>query len=173
VESLEKGNGKTFPRIGDRVECHYEAMFASSGKKFDSSTDRKFDLRGDKGAPLEFVVGRAPCTGWNEGILELSIGELARLSITSDLAFGDKDFTVGRQTIPANSDVIFEVRLVTINGKSRNNLDEFEVRLDQWVAEKLATYSTDTALQTKYPTQEKYEKHLQKQVKKKLCHVDV
>lgn len=52
-------------------------------------------------------------TGWDEGVVQMKLGEKARLDISSDYAYGSQD--VGGGLIPANSELIFEVELKKIN----------------------------------------------------------
>jgi hypothetical protein len=47
---LREGDGKTFPKKGDKLQMHYKGTLASNGTKFDSSYDR--------GKPFQFKIGR-------------------------------------------------------------------------------------------------------------------
>ena len=75
-EVITEGDGKTFPQAGDTLSVHYEGTLARGGTKFDSSYDR--------GAPLEFVIGQGQVIkGWDQGMLDMSLGEKATLKIVS------------------------------------------------------------------------------------------
>jgi FK506-binding protein 1 len=50
--------------------------------------------------------------GWDEGVIEMSLGEKAILHITSDYGYGAEG--VGDGVIPPNSDLDFEVELLQI-----------------------------------------------------------
>ena len=49
IETLQAGDNATFPRAGQRVECHY-VLTLTDGKKIDSSRDR--------GQPFQFTIGK-------------------------------------------------------------------------------------------------------------------
>jgi FK506-binding protein 1 len=100
-----KGDGKTYPKKGDKVGVHYVGTFAQGGAKFDSSRDRP--------SPFSFTLGVGQVIkGWDEAIPKLSLNEVAKLTITSDDAYGEKGFG---QLIPPNATLVFEVELVSIN----------------------------------------------------------
>lgn len=103
VEVLKNGSGSEAKK-GDHVLVHYTGTLIN-GKKFDSSVDR--------GEPLPFTLGQnRVIQGWELGILGMKLGEKRRLTIPSQLAYGDQ--AVG-DMIPANSTLIFEVEMVGIN----------------------------------------------------------
>ncbi|KAF9428058.1 FK506 binding protein proline rotamase rapamycin-binding protein [Entomortierella beljakovae] len=103
VEQITPGDGKTYPKQGQKVKIHYVGTL-TNGTKFDSSRDRNDPFITDIG------VG-AVIKGWDEGVPQLSLGEKAILRITSDYAYGPRGFP---PVIPANSDLIFEVELLEI-----------------------------------------------------------
>lgn len=74
VQRLGGGDGKTFPKPGDTVSMHYVGTLAD-GSQFDSSRKR----------PGSFVIpigiGKV-IRGWDEGVLQLSVGEKANLICT-------------------------------------------------------------------------------------------
>ncbi|CAB4438001.1 unnamed protein product [Rhizophagus irregularis] len=79
--------------------------FIKSNDHFDSSIIRN--------KPLFCKVGVGQLIrGWDEGILRLSLGQKATLSVTSDYGYGSSGFGT---VIPPNSDLIFDVELIGIN----------------------------------------------------------
>ncbi|KAJ3117646.1 FK506 binding protein proline rotamase rapamycin-binding protein [Phlyctochytrium bullatum] len=104
-ETITPGDGKTFPKPGQRVRVHYVGTLTSNGNKFDSSRDR--------GAPFETKIGVGQVIrGWDEGIPQLSLGEKALLKITYDYAYGERGHP---PVIPPRADLTFEVELLGIS----------------------------------------------------------
>lgn len=88
---------------GDTIKVHYRGTL-TNGNKFDSSYDRR--------EPLQFTVGQGQVIkGWDEGLLNMKVGEKRKLTIAPHLAYGNR--AVGG-VIPANSTLIFETELVEI-----------------------------------------------------------
>jgi FKBP-type peptidyl-prolyl cis-trans isomerase len=48
--------------------------------------------------------------GWDEGIVGMKVGGRRQLHIPSDLAYG----AAGRPSVPPNSALVFDVRLVNV-----------------------------------------------------------
>ncbi|KAF9170811.1 FK506 binding protein proline rotamase rapamycin-binding protein [Mortierella sp. AD010] len=104
VTTITPGDGINFPKKGDRVSMHYVGTLAD-GTKFDSSRDRN--------RPFETQIGVGQVIkGWDEGVPQLSLGEKAVLSITSDYGYGDRGYP---PIIPPKSQLNFEVELLKIN----------------------------------------------------------
>ena len=82
---LQEGEGPS-PQKGDRVTMEYTGWLKTSsnekGKQFDSTTGR-----GPFQTPIG--VGRV-IKGWDEGVVQMKLGEKARLDISSDFAYGDQ-----------------------------------------------------------------------------------
>ena len=98
----KKGSGIS-PSIGSQVSVHYEGKL-TDGTIFDSSYKRK--------EPIKFAVGLGQVIkGWDEGIMLLNKGAIARFVIPSELAYGSRG---AGNVIPPNSTLIFEVELVNI-----------------------------------------------------------
>ena len=77
------GDGTTFPKAGDSLSMHYTGTLAADGSKFDSSVDR--------GIPFDFTIGVGEVIrGWDVGVMRMSLGEKARLSIPSALGYGEQ-----------------------------------------------------------------------------------
>ena len=97
--TLREGSGEAV-RPGQLVQVHYTGWLTDS-TRFDSSRDR--------GEPLEFALGAGQVIkGWDQGIAGMKVGELRRMVIPAELAYGDK--AVG--PIPASSTLVFEVELM-------------------------------------------------------------
>jgi peptidylprolyl isomerase len=97
---LKQGTGEPVQKR-QLVQVHYTGWLIDS-TKFDSSRDR--------GEPLEFVLGADQVIkGWDIGIEGMKPGEIRSLKIPSALAYGSN--AVG--PIPANSDLLFEVELIS------------------------------------------------------------
>ena len=97
---LRMGTGATAKK-GDKLVVHYTGWL-TSGKKFDSSVDRK--------EPFEFRVGAGMVIkGWDEGVAGMRIGGKRKLIIPSKLGYGAMG--VG-DIIPADATLIFDVELL-------------------------------------------------------------
>lgn len=95
------GNG-AMPSKGKTVTVHYRGTF-TDGKEFDSSVDR--------GQPFTFVFGVGQVIkGWDEGIATMRVGGERVLLVPSELAYGSR----GQGPIPPNTDLIFEVELLSV-----------------------------------------------------------
>lgn len=89
------------PAATDTVEVHYTGTLID-GTKFDSSYDRN--------QPATFPLNRV-IPGWTEGVQLMTVGSKYKFVIPPELAYGDQD----TQAIPANSTLVFEVELLSID----------------------------------------------------------
>ncbi|MEM8768721.1 MAG: FKBP-type peptidyl-prolyl cis-trans isomerase [Pseudomonadota bacterium] len=89
------------PLPTDRVTTHYRGTLID-GTQFDSSYDR--------GQPATFPLNGV-IAGWTEALQLMSPGAKWRLYIPPELAYGDR----GQGPIPANSTLVFDVELISIN----------------------------------------------------------
>ncbi len=103
IETLQPGDGQTFPTAGKRVTVHYTGTL-TDGTKFDSSRDR--------GQPFQFVIGMGQVIrGWDEGVAQLSIGQRAKLTCSPDYAYGPRGYP---GVIPPNATLVFDVELLSV-----------------------------------------------------------
>ncbi|KAF1838208.1 hypothetical protein BDW02DRAFT_565246 [Decorospora gaudefroyi] len=90
---------------GDTLSMMYKGTLQSDGTKFDSSYDR--------GKPFKFTLGvHQVIQGWDQGLLDMCIGEGRKLIIPPDLAYGSQ----GTGGIPGGATLVFETELVGIDG---------------------------------------------------------
>lgn len=102
IEDLLVGTGPS-STAGDTLSVHYTGTL-EDGTVFDSSLDR--------GAPFEFVIGQGyVIQGWDQGMLGMQVGGKRKLTIPSDLAYGDRGIP---GAIPGGATLIFEVELLEI-----------------------------------------------------------
>jgi peptidylprolyl isomerase len=91
-------------RKGDIVAVRYTGKLKADGKQFDSNT-------GEGKEPLRFQVGSGSVVaGFDEGMLGMKPGGKRKLFIPAALGYGSR--AVG--SIPADSDLIFEVEVVKV-----------------------------------------------------------
>ena len=99
---LEATDGP-LPKIGDAVSVQYYGML-KDGTNFDNSYKA--------GKPFTFTIGQGMVIqGWDKGLPHINKGSKVFLEIPSALAYGDS----GNRVIPANSDLIFHIKLEEIN----------------------------------------------------------
>ena len=107
VVTQQAGDGTNYPKTGDMLTMHYVGTLKDGGQKFDSSRDR--------GKPFQFVIGIGQVIqGWDEGVMQMSLGEKATLNITSDYGYGAAG---AGSAIPPNADLVFEVELLKIGNE--------------------------------------------------------
>ena len=103
IEDLKPGTGAE-ATAGKNVVVHYVGTLLANGKKFDSSRDR------NQGFSFKLGAGRV-IKGWDEGVAGMKIGQLRKLTIPADLAYGAGGFP---PVIPPNSTLVFEVELLEV-----------------------------------------------------------
>ncbi|KAI5300809.1 hypothetical protein KEM55_004797 [Ascosphaera atra] len=115
-KTLTPGNGVDKPTAGDHITMQYTGCLYDQaagedkhfmGKEFDSTRSR---------GPFSTAIGVGRVIrGWDEAVLDMTLGEQAVLTITGDYAYGPRGFP---GLIPPNATLVFEVRLIGINGKT-------------------------------------------------------
>ncbi|GMO23735.1 MAG: FKBP-type peptidyl-prolyl cis-trans isomerase [Termitinemataceae bacterium] len=113
---ISEGKGEK-PKTHGVVTVDYEGTLID-GTVFDSSYKR--------GKPAEFPIEQV-IPGWTEGIQLMKAGSHYKFFIPSNLAYGERE--IGDGIIPANSVLIFDVKLLGVDNTERvsdNKKDEFD-----------------------------------------------
>lgn len=90
------------PKIGDTISVHYRGTLPG-GEVFDSSYQR--------GQPAQFELGRV-IAGWNEALQLMNAGDVFRLYIPANLAYGPRGTPDG--SIGPNQALVFDVELLSV-----------------------------------------------------------
>jgi FKBP-type peptidyl-prolyl cis-trans isomerase len=103
IEKIKTGEGAS-PKNGETVTVHYTGWL-TDGTKFDSSVDRD--------ESFTFVLGTGQVIrGWDEGVATMRVGDVARLTIPPEMAYGEAGYP---GAIPPNATLIFEVELLKVS----------------------------------------------------------
>ena len=107
---IEKGTGSASPKFTDTVQVNYRGRLIPTlsypeGKVFDQSY--KGALNPATAVPSKFSVGGV-IVGWSTALQKMTTGDLWRVYIPTDLAYGSSKQT----DIPAYSTLIFDMNLV-------------------------------------------------------------
>lgn len=100
-EVIKMGEGPK-PTLSDTVTCHYHGTLIN-GIVFDSSMDR--------GEPASFPL-RGVIAGWTEILQLMPVGSKWKVTIPSELAYGDRG---AGEHIKPGSTLIFIIELLSIN----------------------------------------------------------
>ncbi|MBE8363735.1 FKBP-type peptidyl-prolyl cis-trans isomerase [Leptospira borgpetersenii] len=102
IKDIRIGTGKE-AFSGSNVTVHYVGTLVS-GKKFDSSRDRR--------TPFTFNLGAGEVIkGWDRGVRGMKEGGIRKLTIPPELGYGSRG---AGTAIPPNSTLIFEVELLKV-----------------------------------------------------------
>lgn len=102
TEDLEVGTGVT-AKAGDCLQMKYYGTLASAGTMFDENYT--------KSNLLQFKLGAGQVIkGWDQGLVGIKEGGTRRVVIPASLGYGAQ----AQGSIPANSDLVFVVKLVKI-----------------------------------------------------------
>ena len=91
-------------KVGDNVTVHYAGTL-TDGTMFDASRNH-----GEQGFTFTLGAGQV-IKGWDQGVAGMKVGGKRKLTIPSDLAYGNR--AVGN-VIPANATLVFEVELISV-----------------------------------------------------------
>jgi len=101
---LQNGGGPA-AKSGDCLIVKYYGTLASNGTFFDGDFDTSQGFKFQLGA--QQVI-----PGWDQGLVGMKAGGTRRVAIPSALAYGSQSPS---PTIPANSDLVFVVKLLKLN----------------------------------------------------------
>lgn len=103
ITDLQQGSGPA-AKDGDCVVVKYYGTLASNGTKFDE------DFTDTTG--FAFTLGQGQVIeGWDKGVVGMKAGGVRRLVIPAAQAYGAQSPSAA---IPANSDLVFQVKLLRI-----------------------------------------------------------
>ena len=106
-EILQPGPGAV-AEAGNYVSTHY-TLELSDGTFIESTRAE----RGGEGTPFQVVIGVGNVIqGWDESVLGMRVGEVSRLTIPPQLAYGDE--THPGSPIPGGATLVFEVELLDV-----------------------------------------------------------
>ena len=101
IIDILKGNGSTVVE-GATIEAHYTGALVKNGVIFQSSHDL--------GNPIVFGLNQV-IDGWTKGVPGMKVGGKRRLIIPAAQAYGANSPS---PNIPANSDLVFDIELISI-----------------------------------------------------------
>jgi FKBP-type peptidyl-prolyl cis-trans isomerase len=101
IKLLRKGTGTIRPSAESVIQVHY-AGWMRDGKRFDTSMKR------DRPATFK-ISGIIP--GWQHAMREMVAGDIARIWIPADLAFGDVPKRAGAPV----GQLTFDVELISVD----------------------------------------------------------
>ncbi|MCA9330698.1 FKBP-type peptidyl-prolyl cis-trans isomerase, partial [Candidatus Saccharibacteria bacterium] len=90
-------------KAGAEVTVHYTGALTKDGTIFQSSKDT--------GQPISFSLDGV-IKGWTQGVPGMKVGGTRRLLIPSALAYGEAG---SGSSIPPNSDLVFDIELISVN----------------------------------------------------------
>ena len=95
---------------GSSFEVKYKGQL-TDGTVFDDSF-------GKRAEPFKFVLGKGKAIeGWEEGLKNFKKGSEGWLLIPSSLAYGPRSIREGKINIPANSVLVFKIKVVNLKPK--------------------------------------------------------
>ncbi|KAJ9117769.1 Peptidyl-prolyl cis-trans isomerase fpr2 [Naganishia adeliensis] len=101
---------------GDKLSMHYTGTLAADGKKFDSSRDRNrpFEFQTPELTPRVIVGKGQVIQGWEQGLLDMCVGERRKLTIPAELGYGSRG---AGGVIPGGATLIFDVELLGVKNR--------------------------------------------------------
>lgn len=102
IIDITEGSGEIVP-AGATITAHYTGALAATGVIFQSSHDF--------GQAITFPLNKV-ISGWTQGVPGMKVGGVRRLIIPAAQAYGTRSPS---PSIPANSDLVFDIELIALN----------------------------------------------------------
>jgi len=100
------------PANGKAVTVHYTGWLEDKNKPENDFKGAKFDSSVERNQAFSFRVGVGQVIkGWDEGVLDMKVGEKRRLVIPPQLAYGDSG---AGNVIPGGATLLFDVELLEV-----------------------------------------------------------
>ena len=110
ITDTQVGDGAE-AEFGDQVDVHYTGWLHVDGEK----VGEPFDSSHNRGTPFSFQIGAGQViAGWDKGVPGMLVGGRRTLIIPPELGYGERG---AGASIPPNSTLLFEVELVSVQGK--------------------------------------------------------
>ena len=98
---------------GSPILVHYTGWLFDATKP--DGKGKQFDTSRTRVAPFSFIVGVGKVIkGWDQGVIGMKVNGKRTLIIPANLAYGERE----RPNIPANSNLIFDIEIINILGRS-------------------------------------------------------
>lgn len=101
INDVVEGTGEIAPENAT-ITAHYTGALCSDGTIFQSSHDF--------GKPVTFGLNQV-IAGWTKGVPGMKVGGTRRLVIPAEMAYGSVQAAAN---IPPNSDLVFDIELVSL-----------------------------------------------------------
>lgn len=109
IDRVVEGDSKNYPNYGDIVRVRYSILFEDGTVIASTKTH-------NDGTPLEYVLGcKQVCKGFERGMLQVSVGERARITVQPAYAYGEEGLP---PTIPGNAVLVFDVTLLSFRTRA-------------------------------------------------------
>ena len=113
---LEKGEGTDSIYYTSTVACYYKGWFVADYPLLNIEKGKVFDRKlFDDGTPLTFTVGTGIIAGWQIALYGMVKGDKWEVWIPYQLAYGRSGSSDG--AIPGYSTLVFEIEVVSVDGK--------------------------------------------------------
>jgi len=123
IISIHKSNGVK-PAQGSKVLVNYAGYFttgdlfdtniAEKAKLHDKYNRRRDQMKGYKPVPMDYSPDAALIAGFKEGLQQMNVGDKVLLMMPSHLAYGEQG---AKGAIPPNTDLLFELEIVSLSDK--------------------------------------------------------
>ena len=130
---LKPGTSSRKPKTGEMVMAHYVGRYDNvvdikndgSQSQLHGQQKKVFDDSRSRDKPLTFIIGiGSVIRGWDVGIMEMELGEVALLKVSSDDGYGKEGLVSqvdGSVQIPPDTDLEFEVELLQIGDEKASS----------------------------------------------------